>query len=260
MKVNYLPKNRLRHPYLRRIVILVTIFIFGAIVFSFLDVVILSIISPVWKAENQISRSLRNSATLFGSQKALVEENAALKERLYSLEAELLFLSMGRVQENTLLELVGRKGQSNMMAVAVLTHPPQTPYDVIIIDAGLNESITIGSQVLLPEGPLLGTVSEVFPKSAKVKLFSADGEETNAILERNDVPVTLVGTGGGNFRLAIPRDIAIEKGDRILSAGIISRPLATVGEVNVQPTDSFKAVLAKIPINIFTIRFVFVTP
>src|SRR3989339_757666 len=99
----------------------------------------------------------------------------------------------------------------------------------------------------LPEGPILGVVSEVFSKSAKVKLFSASGEETNAVLERNSVPVTLVGGGGGNFKLTLPRDIAIEKGDRILSPDITSRPLATVGEISVRPTDSFKEVLAKSP-------------
>ena len=231
MKVNYLPKNRLRRPYLRRILVLVAIFISGAVVFSFFDAAIISIVSPIWKAKNIITT---------GS-----EIPSILKEQ---------------TQENILLELVGRKQKANMVVASVLTRPPQTPYDVIVIDAGLNESITIGSEVSLPEGPILGVVSEVFSKSAKVKLFSASGEETNAVLERNNVPVILIGIGGGNFRLALPRDIAIEKGDRILSSDIASRPLATVEEISVRPTDSFKEVLAKSPTNIFALRFVFVAP
>ncbi|KKT14658.1 MAG: hypothetical protein UW76_C0001G0015 [Parcubacteria group bacterium GW2011_GWF2_44_8b] len=231
MKVNYLPKNRLRRPYLRRILVLVAIFISGAVVFSFFDAAIISIVSPIWKAKNIITT---------GS-----EIPSILKEQ---------------TQENILLELVGRKQKANMVVASVLTRPPQTPYDVIVIDAGLNESITIGSEVSLPEGPILGVVSEVFSKSAKVKLFSASGEETNAVLERNNVPVILIGIGGGNFRLALPRDIAIEKGDRILSSDIASRPLATVADVSVRPTDSFKEVLAKSPTNIFALRFVFVAP
>lgn len=231
MKVNYLPKSRLRHPYLRRILVLVAIFISGAVIFSFFDAAIISIVSPIWKVKNIITTG-----------------------------NEILSISPEQTQENILLELVGRKQESSMVVAAVLTHPPQTPYDVIIIDAGSNESITIDSQVSLPEGPILGVVSEVFAKSAKVKLFSASGEETNAVLERNNVPVILIGTGGGNFRLALPRDIAIEKGDRILSPNIVSRPLATVVDVSIRPTDSFKEVLAKSPTNIFTLRFVFVTP
>ena len=207
------------------------IFISGAVVFSLLDVVIISIISPIWKAKNVI---------LTGN--------------------EIPSLSGEQTQKNILLELVGRKQESNIVIAAVLTRPPQTPYDVIIIDAGSNESVAVGSEVSLPEGPILGVVSEVFPKRAKVKLFSASGEEVGAVLERNNMSVILVGTGGGNFRLTLPRDVAVEKGDRILSADVTSRHLATVGEVSVRPTDSFKEVLAKSPINIFALRFVFVTP
>ena len=231
MKVNYLPKNRLRHAYLRRIITLVAIFISGAVIFSLLDAIIISIISPIWKIKNVI-----------------ITGNV-----IPSLPEE-------QTQKNILLELVGRKQESNIVIAAVLTRPPQTPYDVIIIDAGSNESLTIGSEVSLPEGPILGIISEVFPKSAKVRLFSASGEETNAVLERNNVPVTLVGTGGGNFRMTLPREIAIEKGDRILSPNIASRPLATVGEISVRPTDAFQEVLAKSPTNIFSLRFVFITP
>lgn len=218
MKVNYLPKNRLKNPHFGKILILVAIFIFGAIAFYFFRGTLISLVSPIWKAKNII------------------------------------------VSGENVTPIIDRQTESGLVVATVLTYPPQTPYDVIIIDAGSNESITIGSQVLLPEGPILGIVSEVFPKSAKVKLFSANGEETNAVLERNNVPVTLVGVGGGNFRLAVPRDIAIEKGDRILSPDITARLLATVGEVSVRPTDSFKEVLAKSPTNIFTLRFVFVTP
>lgn len=258
--MNYLPKNKLRYPYFRRVLILIMIFIFGAVIFSFLDTTIISIISPAWRTENVVIRNLQNWTALFNSQKKLWEENTTLKEKVSSLELTVLSLSRGQTQEGILLELAGRKQESNAIIATVLTHPPQTPYDIIIIDAGSRDSITPGSEVTLPEGPILGTVSEIFSKSAKVKLFSSSGEETNAILERGSVPVTLVGTGGGNFRIDLPHDIAVEKEDRILSAGITSRLVAIVGDVSVKPTDSFKEVLAKSPTNIFNIRFVFVTP
>ena len=231
MTVNYLPKNRSKYVYVKRIFLLAVIFIFVATVFPFLDTTIIAIASPIWRTINKI----------LGSE---------VPPSLMS----------NQTQENILLELAGRKQKTNVVVASVLTRPPQTPYDVIIIDAGLNESIVIGSEVSLPEGPILGVVSEVFPKSAKVKLFSASGDEINAVLERNNVPVTLIGTGGGNFRFELPRDMAVETGDRILSSDIAARHLATVGDVSVRPTDSFKEVLAKSPINIFTLRFVFVAP
>lgn len=260
MKANYLPKNRLRRPYFRRIAILAVVFVFGAFVFSFFDGAIISIVSPAWRAENIIARSLRNSFTLFSSQKTLVAENAALKEKVSSLEADIFSLSSEMIQENVLLELVGRRPDSNMVAAAVLTRPPQTPYDIIIIDTGSEESVALGSEVSLPEGPILGAVSEVFPKRARVKLFSASGEETNAVLERDGVSVVLEGAGGGSFKFIIPRDIRVEKGDKILSLGIVPSLLAIVREVSTRSTDSFQEVLAQGPTNIFALRFVFVTP
>lgn len=187
-------------------------------------------------------------------------ENVALKERLSALEFEILSLSGVRAQEQTLMALFGRRRVANTIIATVLTYPPQTPYDIIIIDAGAQDSLTLGAEVSLPEGPILGKISEVFAKQSRVMLFSTASEETNAVLERNNVPVTLVGAGAGNFRIMIPRAVAVEKGDRILSADITARLLAVVGEVSMGSTDSFKEVLANSPINILAIRFVFVTP
>lgn len=199
-------------------------------------------------------------ATFFNSQKSLIAENTTLKEKINFLEAELFALSSEQKKEDVLLKLLGRRGESDKIVAAVLTRPPQTPYDVITIDAGSNESVTVGSQVSLPEGPLIGAVSEVLSKSAKVKLFSSSGEETSAVLERNNVPIILVGIGGGNFRFKLPRDAAVEIGDRIISSDISMRHLATVGEVGIHPTDSFKEVSAKSPVNIFALRFIFIEP
>lgn len=259
MKANYLPRNRTGRLYLRRIFIIIAIFAAGAFFFRFFGAAVILAVSPVWKMENVVIRNLRNGIAFFNSQRTLVAENAALKEKLSSLEMEILSLSGRRNQEDVLLELAGRKRESGALIAAVLTRPPQTPYDIIIVDAGSDESIVVGSKVSLPEGPVLGVVSEVFPKQAKVKLFSGAGEKTDAILERGGVPVTLVGAGAGNFRLILPRDMAVEKGDRILFPGIDARLLAIVEETSVRPTDSFREVLARSPANIFVLRFVFIT-
>lgn len=245
---------------MRRMSILLVIFAFGAFAFFFLEETIITAVSPIWKAENAISRSFRNSADFFKSKQELISENTILKEQLASLSLELESMSGSRVEESVLLELVGRKSDSNMKLAAVLTHPPQTPYDTLIIDAGSRDSISVGSEVYLPEGPALGFVSEVFSKQARVKLFSTNQVETSALLERNSVPIVLKGVGAGNFKFSIPRDIEVEKGDRVITSGIASRLIGIVEEINIQPTDSFKEVLARSPANIFTIRFVFVSP
>src|SRR3989344_7718055 len=123
MKVNYLLKNRLKHPYFKRILVLMVIFISGWFFFYFFSGVIISIISPIWKAKNIITMGDEIPPTLN-------EQN----------------------QRNILLELVGRRLDPEMIISAVLTHPPQTPYDFIIIDAGSNEHVAMGAEVFLPDG------------------------------------------------------------------------------------------------------------
>jgi len=260
MKGNFLQKNRLRQPHTRRILILLGIFLAGSILFNIFDSIVVSVVSPIWRAENSVSRSLRNIADFIGSQEKLIKENADLREKVSSLEIEVMSLSREQALEDTLRELAGRKPDPETKIATVLTHPPQTPYDIIIIDAGSSDGVLVGKEVYLPEGPSLGAISEVFSNRSRVKLFTSSGEETNAVLERNNVPVVLHGLGAGNFRLTLPRDTAVEPGDKILSPELSSRLMAVVGEVIIQPTDSFKEVLAKSPANIFILRYVFVTP
>ncbi len=163
----------------------------------------------------------------------------------------------GRLSRRRLLELENQIGRETRMAM-VLSRPPQTPYDVVIVDIGNDSSVAVGHQVLLPEGLPVGKVSEILGSQAKVKLFSAVGEETQATLERHNVPVSLRGAGGGNFTINLPRDVAVEKEDRIISSE--SSLLAVVEDITIRPTDSFKEVLAKSPTNIFSLRFVIIKP
>jgi cell shape-determining protein MreC len=263
MKANFPPKNRLGNPYLKRALILFTIFICGAVIFSLFESAIISFASPIWQRGSALTRSLERGLAFLDSHEALVQENFMLKEKLASLEITLQSLESRAayaLDENILAALAGRSQGSNLVVAAVLTYPPQTPYDVLIIDAGSNDSLRVGSEVSLAEGPLLGAVSEVFSNKAKVKLFSSSGFESNAVLERNSLPVILVGTGAGNFKIKLARDIEVEKGDRIVSRDLDPRLLAVVEEIKAEPTDSFKEILARSPANIFVLRLVVVKP
>lgn len=230
----------------------------GAMVFSLLDSFLLSSTTPLWKVRNSVVSGVGGAAGFFTTQSRLVEENAALREQVAALETKVLSLSRELVHESVLLETLGRGRGIEAVAAAVLSRPPQTPYDIVIIDAGSREGVVNGAEVFLPEGPLLGVVSEVFLKRSRVELYSAPDLETGAVLERGNVPVTIIGRGGGNFKIVLPRDVEVERGDRIVSAGIASRLLAVVEDVTMRPTDSFKEVLAVGPANIFTFRFVLV--
>ena len=258
--MNYLPRNKFKPTYSKKVLTLAGVFLAGLLLFSLFDTLIIAALSPIWKAENVVTNIFRQGVANWRSRQTLIDENMLLKEQLTSLELQSTALNLARDREESLLALLGRKADAQGVIAGVLTRPPQSPYDLIVIDAGSDEMISPGSIVTLPEGPLLGVVSELLSSSAKVRLFSTAGEKTEAILERHSVPVILEGNGGGNFRIVLPRDTEVEVGDRIISPNLSYRLLAVVGEVKVEATDSFKEVLARSPANVFTLRWVSVLP
>ncbi|OHB02192.1 MAG: hypothetical protein A3F53_01165 [Candidatus Zambryskibacteria bacterium RIFCSPHIGHO2_12_FULL_48_10] len=260
MKMNYLPRNRARSPFMKPVLVLLGVFVVVVFLLFLFDGAIISIASPLWKGENIVATKLGVIGNFFHSKNFLATENATLKERIAFLELEKAarFPEMG--SGGAMEEMFARRVETGGIIATVLARPPQTPYDTFIIDAGSNDGVKEGSGVLMSEGPGLGTVEQVFGSSAKVRLYSASEVKTAAMLERHGISVTLEGAGGGNFKLVLPRETEVEAGDRILSADISSRLLAVVGDVVMKPTDSFKEVLAISPVNIFGIHFVLIKP
>lgn len=257
MKTNYHPKSRARRdkPIL---FFLITIFIVGALFFSLFDKPLLTLISPVWTGRNAVSESISGIIDMLSTQKALVKENITLRERIRSLELENLSGRAAISREETLLLSLGRIASGDTVMATVLSRPPDTPYDVLIIDAGEREGVEIGQRVSLPEGGLLGHVEEVLPRSSRVRLPTSNGEKSNAILERGGMPVILEGIGGGSFKLILPRDTLVEVGDRIFSPYTEAGLVGIVESVELRPTDSFKEVLARSPANIQLVRYVII--
>lgn len=237
-----------------------SLFLVGAVIFSFFNNFIITAISPLWRAENGASRTLGKMVDFFHTRSTLIDENGKLRERITSLEVELSTLSLIRDDQASLLALLGRENGPVGITASILTRPPQSPYDLIIVDAGSEERVVEGARVALPEGPEIGVVSQVFGSFSRVKLFSTPSEKTQAILERHEVPVELVGAGAGNFKIVVPRDTEVVIGDRILSTGLKATLLGVVSDVSLEPTDSFKEVMAKGPANIFSVRFIKILP
>ena len=258
--MNYLPRNKDRSPVLRLLLVLLGVFAVGTLLLFFLTGPVISLVSPLWQSETWVGTQVSKLTGYFQSKSSLITENNWLRVRMAALEIELAAKLPGLVGEEELAVLLGRRLDEGGVVAAVLARPPQSPYDILVIDAGSSDGVAAGHMMFMPEGPLVGLVTDVNVSSAKVKLLSAAGEKTAALLERHGVPVTLEGAGGGNFRVTVSRETEVEVGDRILSADISGRLVAVVGDVTMAPTDSFKEILAASPANIFNIHFVLVRP
>lgn len=259
MKTNYLPRNKSRQGYWRRAGYIIGVFAVLFIVFTFLGPLLSRAAQPLWKSENIIGRALVRQAEYWRTKSALIAENAELRDTVAALDAERVSQNLALAQRDSLKTLIGRDLARGEIVAAVLTWPPQSPYDTIIIDAGSKDGVTSGAQVALSQGAALGVVSDVTATTAKVKLFSSPDERVSAVLERFEVPILLEGVGGGTLRASVPRETEVVVGDRILSADLHNSLLGIVESVHVGATDAFKEVLARSPANIFSLRLVIIS-
>jgi cell shape-determining protein MreC len=248
--MNYLLKSRFdRKTRLSKVLLpAAVITALGFLFFTFAQPAFVTLASPLWKAESIVATKFEGLQVFFRTKRSLLDENARLKLALENLE--LARQAAPVIPERTI---------PNGMYVAVLAGPPHSLYDTLIVDAGDSE-VSEGRVVVLEQGVMLGQVVEVYPTSSLIKLFSSPGERTNAVLERGNIPVIAEGRGAGNFHVALPRDLVVEVGDRILTTDTSARLLAVVGGVSLSPTDSFKSVLAYSPANIFNLWTLVILP
>jgi cell shape-determining protein MreC len=258
MKTNFLPKNSFRKKQSgtgRLVLIIASVFILGVLFFSYLGGYLSNLFIPLWNSKTFISSGAENLFASLRSKDALISENNKLRENLASDEELIVSLRAIASSRDDLISSFGRSFQSGIPA-SVLVHPPETPYDIILVDAGESLGVRPQSEVTTPEGVSIGIVSDIFSRSARVKLYSTAGERTDAVLERGSMPVTLIGRGGGNLEFTLPRDKAVMVGDRILTPNLAASLVAVVGEIDVSPTDSFKTIFVRSPINPSEIRHV----
>lgn len=223
---------------------------------TFFSGLFIKIATPLWSLGNAVQNEASVNLGFFRSKEVLVLENKALKDALAETQIKLLAYDVLKQEHETLKDLLGRSTPQGFILAGVLVRPPQTPYDNIIVDVGFQGGVRVGDMVLASDSVILGTVLEVYERSAKVELFSTAGKKTQAFISRTSAPVELTGRGGGDFGVSIPREVSITPEDKFVIAGASGFLLAHIKTIDSKPTDSFQNVLAESPANMLGIRFV----
>lgn len=162
-------------------------------------------------------------------------------------------------QENEALKAeLGRPVSKGGVVARVITLPGHSLYDTVIIDAGEQEGVTIGKGVYAFGNVALGTISALDAHQATVLLFSAPGRETPGTVTDSSTAVTLIGRGGGEYEVRMPRDVLFTEGATITEQSIHTIPLAVIQKIVSDSRDPFQRLLAKIPLNIQNISWVLV--
>jgi hypothetical protein len=116
----------------------------------------------------------------------------------------------------------------------------------------------VGSRVYMSDTIVVGTITSVAPRTSVVQLFSTGGLKQQATLARTGATYELVGSGGANFQLEVPKETDVALGDTFLYPNSSISVLAIVYDIDNGSQSSFKKVYLRIPGNIFSSQWLFV--
>ncbi|MDD5721191.1 MAG: rod shape-determining protein MreC [Candidatus Pacebacteria bacterium] len=239
------------------VVVLIILFYFRLNIFNGLSFVGQVFFRPILVVGQNIGQKFNNIGSYFVSKNSLSLENQNLKDQISASAADRANYDSVVAENVSLKETLGRKDPKvNIVLSAILAKPNQSLYDTLLIDAGTAQGIKTGDIVFALGNIPIGRVDLVYDNSSKIILFSNPGEKTQAVVSSKNIFMELVGRGGGNFEMILPRDFVLQKGDQIVMPGITPNVLAIAQTIISDPRDPFIKALLVSPVNVQELKFV----
>ncbi len=247
------------------IIVLIVLFYFRLNIWNGFSYTAHAIFRPLLVLGNNTENKLQNLQSYFASKSSLGNENQELKLRLEKEEARMANYDSLFIENERLKEILERKREEISMTIsAILSQTNQSFYDSLIIDVGKSQNIKKGDMVFGLGNIPIGRVANVYSNSSKVILFSTPGEKTEVIISSKSIDpeqiggtfVELIGRGGGNFEMILPRDFILEKGDQVTMPGINPYVVAVVETIISDPRNPFTKALLTSPVNVRELKFV----
>ncbi len=210
---------------------------------------------PILTSKQALTQNLAG-VDPFISKNALAEKNRQLQETIDGLHIAVERATLLETENAELKNLLGRNTLNrNSIVATVLARPPQTAYDVLIVDSGSELGVSIGDTVLASSIVPIGKIVEVQKNFSKVVLFSSPGESLNVIIGTSTYAVA-ESLGGGSFRVKIPREVTIAQGDPVAIPSIHAQFFGSVMSIDAPEGEAFKSVFFQNPVTITQVRFV----
>jgi cell shape-determining protein MreC len=257
------------------ILLLIILFYFRSGIWKGLSYASEEAFHPVLVLGRGIGEKFGSVGSYFASKNSLFEQNKKLLEQLKEEDARMANYDSVVADDTSLKEILGRKdAKATMILAVILAKPNQSPYDTLLIDAGSAQGIKAGGAVFAFGDIPIGRVGDVYPSSSKVILFSSPGETTQVAISSSSAspadssggstaPVSggnifadIVGRGGGNFEMVMPKDFTLEPGRQVVLPGINSHVLAIVQKIISDPRNPFTKALLSSPVNVEQLKFV----
>jgi cell shape-determining protein MreC len=200
--------------------------------------------ATVWQTRYHILDSVQNT---FTTKKQMQQTIDTLAERVNMLEAGRLSYHPPTADEESV---------PNSSVALVLSRPPQTPYDSILLDRGERDGVVVGQHIFASGSIILGSIDRVMATTARGVLYSAPDNEVTGYHHPSQSTVILQGRGGGGFEFQAPRQMVVTVGDVIIDQVQSDVIIAVIEKVVSDPRDPAQTVYARVPISLSGIRYV----
>lgn len=217
-----------------------------------------SFFKPFWFVKEKSVNMGQFFSGFFSFKSSLIKENNAQKEELNNLRMLKVDYENLLKESSELKDQFGINISNRKIISQILSKPPQSPFDTLVIDVGVEDGVALDDKVYISDTIIVGKIAEVTQKTSIVKLFSSGGEEIEVTSSRTGANFLIKGSGGANFSLEVPKETDIVWGDTFMYPGENSSNIATVYFVDTNSQSSFKTVNLRYPVNIFQSKRVFV--
>jgi cell shape-determining protein MreC len=223
---------------------------------SFYPRILSPIASSAWQAEDATVGLFGRMARLVSSKLSLVREASSLRDEIRSHEADAYMIEVLREENESLKAALGRDAKGREVLAVVLSRPPVSAYDTLVLDVGADDGIALGQRVYVDGSVLIGDIVEATSGSSKASLFSTPGRETPVLIGAKKTSTQAVGRGGGNFFARLPADVVVAVGDVIVAPQLRTNVFGVVEHIEVGATDSIQTIYFRAPFNMHELRYV----
>lgn len=243
----------------RRVWVIIATVLFAALLALVFGQGIGSVVSLVAKparaARIWLSESTSVVPTYLRDVSSLIEERDTLRRELASHEGDAATVARLTEEVHLLRTLLSSTTTDSILS-GVLARPNETPYDTLLIDRGMEHGVKERAVVYASSKIPIGTVSNVYPASALVTLFTTPGVRSTAYIYGPDIYTTTQGMGGGVMRVSVPQGIELSAGDPVILPSVDSGTYGLIEYVESVESSPLQYGFLTTPVSISSLRYV----
>jgi cell shape-determining protein MreC len=167
---------------------------------------------------------------------SLEREMDDLRNQIATESGERFTIDLLTAENNELRKLLGNSATTSRTVAGVVGRPNKLPYDVLVIDKGVEDGIVEGAPVFIGDQTVIGIIKKTFPKTSVVELVTSPGYTVSVYIFGPNIYTNATGIGGGQMRVGVPQGITLKEGDLVVLPSVDSGIYGSISVVDSVPT------------------------